>query len=207
MFSCTWLMAIATEGYNVNRPTQFSVAEVESENCKFGTVSVHCHAHRFASAASYRLLPQICTVRRTKNVIMKVFYCFTVAIGLPGNASDYNEDKRSAVAARMQNKVVVEWGNSESYGVWFWLFGPHGSSCQKIKTMQCVLFYCDLKKQFQHGAFLLSTLPAHLTELSKVFQTVCFDLAQVKTSVELCIRKLSDAAAKSELIANCLIMN
>jgi len=27
---------------------------------------------------------------------------------LPGDASDYNEDKRSAVAARMQNKVVVE---------------------------------------------------------------------------------------------------
>ena len=43
---------------------------------------------------------------------MEVFYCFTVAIGLPGDASD---DKRSAVAARMQNKVVVEWGNSESY--------------------------------------------------------------------------------------------
>jgi len=27
---------------------------------------------------------------------------------LPGDASDYNEDKRSSVAARMQNKVVVE---------------------------------------------------------------------------------------------------
>ena len=47
---------------------------------------------------------------------MEVFYCFTVAIGLPGDASDYIEDKRSAVAARMQNKVVVEGGNSESYG-------------------------------------------------------------------------------------------
>jgi len=39
---------------------------------------------------------------------MEVFYCFNVAIGLPGDASDYNEDKRSAVAACMQNKVVVE---------------------------------------------------------------------------------------------------
>jgi len=46
---------------------------------------------------------------------MDVFYCFTVAIGLAVHASDYNEDKRSAVAARIQNKVVVEWGNSESY--------------------------------------------------------------------------------------------
>ena len=39
---------------------------------------------------------------------MKVFCCFTVTTGLPGDASDYIEDKRSAVAARMQNKVVVE---------------------------------------------------------------------------------------------------
>jgi len=39
---------------------------------------------------------------------MEVFYCVTVAISLPADASDYNEDKRSAVAARMQNKMVVE---------------------------------------------------------------------------------------------------
>jgi len=64
-------------------------------------------------------------------------------------------------------------------------------------------------KKFQHGAFLLSTLVPHLTELSKVFQAVCFDFAQVKASVELCINKLSDAAAKSELklIAKSLIVS
>jgi len=45
---------------------------------------------------------------------MKVFYCFTIAIGLPSDASDYNENKRSEVAVLMQNKVAVEWGNSES---------------------------------------------------------------------------------------------
>ena len=44
---------------------------------------------------------------------MEVFYCFTVLIDLPGDVSDWNEDKRSVVAARRQNKVVVEWGNSE----------------------------------------------------------------------------------------------
>jgi len=44
----------------------------------------------------------------TSHAIMNVFYCFTVAISLSGDASDYNEDKRSAVAALMQNKVVVE---------------------------------------------------------------------------------------------------
>jgi len=38
---------------------------------------------------------------------MEVLYCFTAAIGLPGDASDCSEDKRSAVATCMQNKVVV----------------------------------------------------------------------------------------------------
>jgi len=58
-------------------------------------------------------------------------------------------------------------------------------------------------KKFQYGAFLLPTLAPHLTELSKVFQAGCFDLARVKASVELCINKLCDAAAKSELKGNC----
>ena len=73
------------------------------------------------ASASITILPQICTVWCTKlrkhfNAIMEVFYCFTVAVGLLGDASDYIDDKRSAVATRMQNKVVVEGGNSERYG-------------------------------------------------------------------------------------------
>jgi len=40
------------------------------------------------------------------NANMEVF--FDVAISWPGDASNYNEDKRLAVAARMQNNVVVE---------------------------------------------------------------------------------------------------
>jgi len=68
---------------------------------------------RTASLRPLTILPQICVVQCTKlrkhfHAIVEVFYYFTVAIGLPGDASDYNEDKRSAVAARMQNKVVVE---------------------------------------------------------------------------------------------------
>ena len=45
---------------------------------------------------------------------MEVFYCFSAAIGLPGDASNHNKGKRLAAAARIQNKVVVEWGSSES---------------------------------------------------------------------------------------------
>jgi len=68
--------------------------------------------------------------------------------------------------------------------------------------VRCFTATCENKK-FQHGAFLLSTLASLLTELSKVFQTGYFDFAQMKSSVELCINKVYDAAAKSELKANC----
>ena len=62
---------------------------------------------------------------------------------------------------------------------------------------------CVVLLKFQHDAFVLSKLAPHLTELSKVLQAGSFDFAQVKASEELCINKLSDAAAKSELKANC----
>jgi len=71
-----------------------------------------CIVMRTASLRPVTILPQICTVctklQKHFNAIIKVIYCFIVAIGLPGNASDYHENKRSEVAARMQNKVVVE---------------------------------------------------------------------------------------------------
>ena len=65
---------------------------------------------RTASLRPVTILPQNCTARCTKlrkhfNAIMEVIYCFTVAIGLPGDASDYNEDKRSAVAC----KALRQW--------------------------------------------------------------------------------------------------
>ena len=61
------------------------------------------------------ILPQICVVwcakqRNHFNAIVEVFYCFTAAIGLPVDASNYNEDKMSAVAARMQTR----WLSSEA---------------------------------------------------------------------------------------------
>jgi len=59
---------------------------------------------RTASLRPATFLLQICTVRCTKlrkhfYAIMEVLYCFTVAIGLPGDATDYNEDKWSEAAA------------------------------------------------------------------------------------------------------------
>ena len=92
-------------------------------------VSVHCHVHHLASACCY-VSADLCSVRKCESTLMRLWKCFTVAIGLPGNASDYNEDEMSAFAARMQNKVVVEWGNCAELGVRFWPFGLHWSSCE-----------------------------------------------------------------------------
>jgi len=68
--------------------------------------------------------------------------------------------------------------------------------------VRCCIATYDNKK-LQHGAFVLTTVPPHLTELSKIFQVGCFNFAQMKASVELCINKLSDASAKSKLKTNC----
>jgi len=76
-------------------------------------VFVHCHAHRLTSACYYTAADLHSMVYETA----KALYC---NYGSPllfhrcdrlacGDASDYNEGRRSAVAARMQNnKVVVE---------------------------------------------------------------------------------------------------
>ena len=93
-------------------------------------------------------------------------------------------------------------------GVRFWLFGPHWSSCQKINMMQCALFYWDLWKQkISTCCFPFVNIGTSPDRTEQSFSIGIF--AQMKASVELCINKLSDAAAKSELKANCenLIVN
>ena len=69
---------------------------------------------------------------------MEVFYWFTVAIGLPGDASNNNKVKRSAVAARIQNKVVVEWSSSESKE---WDFGYLGRTEATVRTQK----WCNVR--------------------------------------------------------------
>jgi len=66
---------------------------------------------RTASFRPLTILPQIfaiwCTkLRKHFNAIMEVLYCLTISIGLPGDASVYNEDKRSVVAARIHSGVA-----------------------------------------------------------------------------------------------------
>jgi len=107
MSSCTWLLQQRRQCY-IDRHN-FLAQKVEAKIVSLVTV----HVIRTASLRPLTILQQIFTVWCTKlrkhfNAIVEVFYCFIIAIGLPGDASDGNEEKRSAVAARMRNKVVVE---------------------------------------------------------------------------------------------------
>ena len=237
-----------------DRPTQ-----VWSGNYKNSICALSCAPPRFGLLLYFRRFVQCTKMWKHFNAIMEVFYCFTAAIGLPGEASDYNEDTRSTVAARMQSKVVVEWGNCAELGVRFWLLGLHWSSCEHAQlggghggrpsqffrqwryNMPCpptfislgfVIYWFHTKLFHSHFAIKLGpwlwaakndavdivllrlmkiknslwcfpiTLLPHLTELSIVFQAGCFNLAHMKASVELCMNKLSDGAAKSELKAD-----
>jgi len=137
-------VAIAADGCNVIGRHNFLMQKLEAKIVSL--VSVHYHAHHF-TPASITILPQICTVWCTKlqkhfNAIMEVFYCFTVAIGLPVDASQWRQKVHSCSVHAKQGdcRVRQQW----ELGVKFWLFRLHWSSCQKIKMMQCALFYCNL---------------------------------------------------------------
>jgi len=78
---------------------------------------------RTATLRPLTILPQFCTswctkLRKHVNATVEVFHCFTVAIGLPRDASDYNEDIRSTVAARMQSSEATVRARSEILDIW-----------------------------------------------------------------------------------------
>jgi len=69
--------------------------------------------------------------------------------------------------------------------------------------MQGALFYCDLWKQKNSlWRFPFPNIATSSDRTEQSFQAGCFNLSQMKASVELCITKLSDTAAKSELKAD-----
>ena len=107
--------AIATDGCNVIGWHNFLAQKLEAKIVSL--VSVHCHVYRFGLLlVCYRFAQ--CGVRNceiTFNAIMKVFYCFTVAIGLLGDASDHNAGKRSAVAARRQTWPMIRTAKTEEH--------------------------------------------------------------------------------------------
>ena len=108
-------------------------------------------------------------VRNCESTLMQLCRCFTVSpLRSACLTVHQTTTKKSAVAVRMQNNVVVEKGDNESW-VRFWLFGPHWSSwSKKWCNVRCFAATYE-NKIFQHVAFVFSTLAPHLTEQSKVF--------------------------------------
>jgi len=120
-------VAIATDNCNITGRHNFLSQNLEAKL----QVWYLCIIMRTASSRPTIFLLQICTVWCTKlrnhfNAIMEVFYCFTVAISFPGDASDYNEDigwqlQRKCKARRLSSEATVreEWdfgylGHSET---------------------------------------------------------------------------------------------
>ena len=195
--------------------TQFSGAEVESENCKYGICALSCAPPRFGLLKYCRRFVQygVRNCEITFGSILLFHRCHQLA----WRCIKLQWRQKVGSCSAHAKLDFVEWGNTEwgnngcrvrqhwELGVRFWLFGPHWNSCEK-KWCNVRCFTATYKnKKFQRGAFLLSTLPPHLmlTELSKVFQAWYFNFAQMKACVELCTNKLSDTAAKSGLKANC----
>jgi len=114
-------------------------------------VSVHCHTMRTASLRPLTILPQVCTVwcaklRKHFNAIMEVFHrCDRLAWQCIRLQWREKVGSCSAHAKQGGSRVRQQW----ELTVRFWLFGPHWSSCQKIKMMQCAFFYCDLWKKIE----------------------------------------------------------
>jgi len=172
--ACFLHVAPATDGCNV---IGRHILLAQKSDAKIVSLeSVHCHAHRLASVSYYRRLVQWVwgtKLRKHFNAIMEMFCCFTVTIDLPGGASD-NEDKRSEVAALMQNKVFVEQGNSESWNrdCDFWAalkqLTGNDNDAMSVVLLQPI-------KKIQHGAFLFvntGTSPDWATFFRRVVLTL-----------------------------------
>ena len=108
------------------RSTKFSGAEVGSENCKFGICALSCAPPRFGLLIYCRRFVQY-GVRNCKSTFMQLWKCFIISPFRSACLAMHQTTMKTissaaAAAARMQNKVVVEWGNSESwkgdFGVW-----------------------------------------------------------------------------------------
>jgi len=84
----------------------------------------------------------------------------------------------------------------------------HCGGHRKVPTMSQVIssmqYICFRKTSGANmGGAKLASCPRAPSNLVTPLQTGCFNFAQMKASVELCINRLSDATAKSELKATC----
>ena len=111
--------AIATDGCNVIGRHNFLAQKLEAKIVSL--VSVHCHAHRCASACYYTAADLYSMVYEAA----KALYCnygsvllFHRCDRLAWRCIRLQWRKRAALAARMQSKLVDEWGNNYESSEW-----------------------------------------------------------------------------------------
>jgi len=144
MCSSTWLLAvaIATDGCNVIGRHNSLSQKYEAKLANM--LSVHSHAHRLASASYYTAAELYNMVCETA----KAFQCNYGSVLL-----FHRCDRLTWRCIRVQWRqkvgscsVHAKQGSCRVRKQWEigMRFSVHWSTCQRVKTMQCALFYCDL---------------------------------------------------------------
>ena len=160
---------------------------------------------RTASLRPLTIVPRFVqyAVRNCESTLMQLCRCFTVS------------PLRSACLTVHQTTTKKKVGSCSAHakqcGCWErrqWelseILAIRAALKQLVKKMmQCTLFCCDLWKQnISTCCFRFFNTGASPDRTEQSFYAGCFNFAQMKASVQLCINKLSDAAAKSEIKAN-----
>ena len=189
-------VAIATDICNVISQLNFLAQKLKAKIVSM--VSVHCHEYRLASACYYTAADLYSVACETAKAlaIMKVFYYFTVAIGLPYMHQTTMKTKgrqlqRACKARRLSSEATAraEWDFDYLY------LGHIEAAVRKYQWWSARCFTATSENEkFQHYRTEQS-----MSEPTKVFQAGCLNLAQMKASVELCINKLSNTDAKTEI--------
>jgi len=207
MFSCTWQFNRRLQCY---RPTQFSGADVGSENGKNDIYALSCAPPRFDLSLYCHRIVQHC-VRNCESTSMQLWKCFTVSplrsacLATKITMKTKGPQLQRACKPRWLSSEATVRARSEILAIWAALKqlseNKNDAMClvllrlMKTKTINVILSFCqDCHFTWQNWA--------------KFFGRDVWT-AQMKASVELCINKLSDAAAKSELkaIFESLIVN
>jgi len=153
------------------------------------------------------MLPQICPVWCTKlrkhfNAVMEVFHCFTIrsaSLAMHQTTMKTKGRQLQPCSAHAKQSCRVRAG-SEILVIWAAL----KQLLENKNEAMCVASLRLIKtKKMQHGASFCQHWHHTWQNWAVFLRGGCFDFPQVKSSVELCISKLSDAAAKSEFKANC----
>jgi len=149
-----------------------------------------------ASLRPVTILPQICTVWRAKlRKHLQLWKCFTI--------SPLQSDCLTCIKLQWRQRVGsysahAKQGGCRARQQWdfdYLYLGHIEAAVRKYQWWSARCFTATSENEkFQHYRTEQS-----MSEPTKVFQAGCLNLAQMKASVELCINKLSNTDAKTEI--------